>query len=134
MQRLADRGFLLGAAKARMSGPYRPRAKANVTETDRRAVRISLRTLAADLVEAETLTMPFVAELERETPGIEMRPPLAVLVDQPPVGEFRPILLVQFGRPVEGQNIEDRRQEVVGAGRAAGNINHQLARDDALRA
>ena len=52
---------------------------------------------AADLAEAEALTVPFVAELPREAPGVEVRPPLAILVDQPPVGEFRPVQLVDSG-------------------------------------
>ena len=93
MQRLAERRLLLGAAEARMPGADRPGAEADVAETDRRAVGVGLRTLAADLVEAEALPVSFVAELEREAPGIEMRTPLAVLVDQPAIGEFRPVLL-----------------------------------------
>ena len=129
MQRLAEAGFLLGAAEAGMPGADRPRAEADVAETDRRAVGVGLRTLAADLVEAETLTVAFVAELEREAPGVEMRPPLAVLVDQAAIGEFRPVLLVELGRPTESQQVEDGRQEIVGAGRAAGNVDHQSCRE-----
>ena len=79
---LRNADCLLGAAEAGMPGADRPGAEADVAETDRRAVRVSLRTLAADLVEAEALPVPFVAELKGEAPGIEMRPPLAVLVDQ----------------------------------------------------
>ena len=134
MQRLAERGVLLGAAEAWMPGSHRPRTETDVAESDRRAVGVGLRTLAADLVETEALTMSFVAEFEREAPGIEMRPPLAVLVDQAAIGEFRSVLLIEFGRPLEGQHVQDCRQEIVGAGRAAGNIDHEFAGNDGLRA
>ena len=134
MHRLAEPGFLLGAAEAGMPGANRPRAEADVAEADRRTVGIGFRTLAAELVEAEALTVAFVAELEREAPGIEMRAPLAVLVDQSAIGEFRPVLPIELGRPTEGEEIEDGREEIVGARRAARNIDHQLAGNDGLRA
>ena len=74
--------------------------------------------------------MPFVAEFERETPGIEMRSAFAVLVHEPAIGEFRPVLLVEFRRLFESEQIQDRRKEIVWVRRAAGNVDDRLARED----
>src|SRR5271157_2115116 len=105
MQRLAESGVLLRAAEAWMPGSHRPRAETDVAESERRAVRVGLGTLAADLVKAEALAMSFVAEFERKASSVKVRPALAVLVDQAAVRESRPVLSIEFGRPLEGQHV-----------------------------
>jgi hypothetical protein len=49
-------------------------------------------------------------------------------MDQAAIGEFRPALLVERRQRAEGDELQHRAEEVVGIGRAAGNIDDGLAR------
>ena len=97
-----------GAANAGTAATHGPGTGAGVTEQDTRAVGVGFRPLAAQFVEAVALAVSFIAELDGETPGIEVRTTLAVLVDQARVSEFRPTELIDGGQRTEGQEVHHR--------------------------
>ena len=76
--------------------------------------------------------MAVIAEFQGEAAGVEMRAPLAVFVNQPAIGELGPVLHIQRRRLAEGQNVQDGREEVVGIGGAAGDIDHRFAGKDLM--
>ena len=114
MQRLVEAHALFGTAEAGMTNPHWPGIAAHIAELDGRTVGVRLRPLAAELVETPALTMTFIAELLGETPGVEVRSALAVVVDQSPIGEQRPALGIECGQLLEGQIVENGREQVVG--------------------
>src|SRR5512143_2642023 len=88
VDRRAPEDLLLRASDARMPDADRPRVD-DLAELLDRAVRVRLRPLAAELVEAVAEAVPLVPELLREAAGVEVRAARAVLVDRAPVREFR---------------------------------------------
>ncbi len=133
MDRLVERGALFGASEARVAGPDRPGAEADIAEADGRAVGVGLRALAADLVQAPALPVAEIAELQREASGVEMRPALAILVDKAAIGEFRPVLLVEIGRLLEREKVQNGGNEIIRIGRTARDVDDELSRHDVLR-
>src|SRR3546814_6276317 len=111
MDGFGEADALLGAAETRRADADRPVALTDVAKADCRAVGVRLRALAADLVQAESLTMAGVAELQRKASGIKVRPALAVLVDDAAIREARPVQLVQCRRFAESQNVQHRSEE-----------------------
>src|SRR5450755_3458933 len=81
------------AADAAVPGLHRP-ARA-VVESHGRAVERCFRAFAPHLVEAPPLAMAFVAPLLCIASGIVMRTPLALVVDDPPIG-VNSILIVNM--------------------------------------
>src|SRR5512146_1413320 len=129
VDRFGERDTLLGAADARVTGADRPARIADVAEQDRRAVRIGLRTLAAQLVQAVALAVTLVAEFHGKASGIEVRTALAVLVDEARVGELGTAFFIHIGQLAEGQEVHHGGKEVVRVGRAAGDVGDHFAQD-----
>jgi hypothetical protein len=127
MERFGKADALLGTAEAGMTDAHRPVALTDIAETDSGTVGVGFRPFATDFVETEPLAVTEIAEFQGETAGIEVWTPLAVFVDQSAIGESRPVLRVQFRRFAEGQQIENGGQEIVGIGRATGNVDDRLA-------
>src|SRR5512138_2512522 len=118
VERNGERDALLGAPHARVADADRPRAR-DLAEGEERAVRVRLRPLAAELVEAPPVAVPLVAVDLREPPRVEVRPPRAVLVDHAAVREHRAALRVERGERAERRELEHRAEQVVGVRRAA---------------
>src|SRR6185369_224474 len=118
----------LGTADAGMTDTHRPGHA--VIETDNRAVGIGCRPFAAQLVEAVAFGVGRVAIGLGKAAGIEMGPALAVFVDLAAVGELGTTQLIQFRQFVEGYIIQYGRQEVVGVGWTAGDVDDRLVLDD----
>ncbi len=123
MDGLGEANTFFGTTKAWMSGTHRPRAGTDIAKQNGRAVGVSFRPLAAKLVQAPALAMSLVTELDRKATGVEVRTALAVLVDQPVVGKFGAALAIQLRQAVESEEVQHRGQEVVRVRRATGNGN-----------
>ena len=106
-----------------MTGTNRPCLRACVVVQERRTIIVGLRSFAPQLVEAVSFSVPLVTKLDREPARIEVRPPLAVVMDKAAVSEFWPALVVEGGEFLEGQKIKDSGKEVVPIGGTAGNIH-----------
>src|SRR5487761_2152771 len=113
------------AAVARLDRPARP-----VVEADRRAVGERLRALAAHLVEAPALAGARVAPRQHVLAGVEVGPPLALVVEELAVGEERTAHGVSGRQTVEREVVDDRRGEVLDVHRAPGEVDHLRPRDD----
>jgi hypothetical protein len=91
-----------------MSCADRPCAGSNVIEEQRGAIIICLRALAAQFIQTVSFPVSFISELYREPSGVEVRPPFAVFVYDPPVSELRPALIVQIRQFLESHKVQDR--------------------------
>jgi hypothetical protein len=87
------------------------------------AVGVGGWSLAAEFVEAIAQGVAGVAVGLRESSGVEMRTPLAVLVNPAAVSELGPAKRVQLRQTFEREIVEDRGEEVVRVGRAARDID-----------
>lgn len=106
-----------------MADADRPDAAAHITELQGRAVAVGLGSLAAQMVEAPALTVALVTELLGKTPCVEVRTTLAVFMDQALIGKQWALLAIQRRQLAVGDVVSNRGEEVVGIGRAAGNID-----------
>src|SRR5664280_363507 len=132
VERDAECDGLLRAADARVADADRPGA-GDLAERLQRAVGVRHRTLAPHLVQAPPLAMALVAELLHEATRIEVRPPRAVLVDDAPVGEARPPLVVERRQRAERHELQRGAEEVVRVRRTTWDRHHRLAREDLRR-
>lgn len=117
------------AAGAGLDGPARPAVEAHV-----RAVHGGGRAFAAHLVEAVALAVPLVAPLFDELPGVEVRPPLTLVVDQVPVREQRPAVLVERRHLPEGEEVDEDGDGVRRVVRAAAEVDDLGSRHHVLHA
>ena len=80
--------------------------------------------------------MPFavalVSPLLDEEPRVEVRAPLALVVDQIAVREERPVVLIERRHLVEGQVVHEHRDGVRGVVRTATEVDHLCSRNDIL--
>jgi hypothetical protein len=90
-----------------------------------RAVGVGRGALAAELVEAVPVAMPFVPDLLGEAACVEVRPARAVLVDRLAVGEERAALVVE-GKVPEARTAGGLRKMAV----RALERDHRLALED----
>src|SRR5271169_91959 len=124
---------LFRAAHTRSPDADRPHPR-NLIEMAGGAGGVSDRSLAAELVEAPALAVPFVAERGRKPASIKVRPPRAILVDHALVGELRTVELIQLRQPAHSDVFQNQRQQVVRIGRAAGQVHDRFARHDVIDA
>ncbi len=95
--RPAETHLGLDAPEAGMADGNRPFAFG--IESLFRAVAIGARALAAQFIQAVAFAVAFIAEGCGEAAAVEMAAPLALVVDQGAVGEFRAIFLSRAGTP-----------------------------------
>ena len=84
------------------------------------------RALAAHLVEAVAGAVAFVAPRFDVLAGVEVRAPLAVVVDRLAVGEQRPAVAIERRPALEGQVVDEQRGEVLDVGRARRQVDQVL--------
>ena len=78
--------------------------------------------------------MSLVAKFAGKTAVVEMGTVLAVFVDEATVGEHGPVLVIQSRQLVEGQEVDDRGEQIIDVGWATRNIDHRLAGKSLLHA
>src|SRR5208337_4966741 len=124
---LGEADALLAAADAGMARAHWPGLHARIAEQHDGAVGVGFRTFAAEFVQAVPLAVAFVAEFQREAARVEMGAALAVLVDEPAVGEQRAALAIDGRKLAEGQEVNDASEEVIWVRRAARNAKNVVA-------
>ena len=114
----------LGAADAGVAAADRPVGA--LVPADVRAVLEGDRALAAHLVEAVAGAVALVAPGLDVLAGVEVRAPLAVVVDRLAVGEQRPAARVERRPALEGQVVDDERGQVLDVDRAGREVDQVL--------
>src|SRR5450755_341830 len=120
------------AADAGPAGLHRPAGP--VVPAHVRTVVSSDRALAAHLVQAITLAVALIAPRLDEQPRVEVRAPLALVVDQVPVGEQRPVVLIERGHLVERQIMHEHGDRVHRVVRAPAEVHDRGAGHHVLHA
>src|SRR5512138_2482563 len=110
--------------------PNRNRPHADIVEPLHRAVRARDRTFAPKLVEAVAKRVAVVPVSVRKAPSVEMGPAFAVLVNFPAVREQGTIQGIEFRKALKGEIVQNCGEEIVGARRAARDVNQGLVGDE----
>ena len=120
----------LGATDAGMTTSDRP-VGTFVPPHDRTVLR-RCRPFASHLVKAVAVAMRLVAPGFHVLPGIEMRAPLAIVVDSLAVGEQRTPVLIERRPSFQGQVVNDKRGDVLRIGRTCRHVDEVLDAGDGV--
>ena len=109
----------LGAAETWVSDADRPATGPGITKLAGRTVGIGNRPFTAQIIQTVSLPVPLVTKASGEPAIIKMGSTLTVFVDKAAIGEFRPVFVIKTGHPVEGQVMDNSREQVIWIWRTA---------------